>query len=257
MPLLCRPLPIPLHAPAGSVYHAPMVALLAGATGLVGNHCLSRLLEATRLRGGGSPRRPLPTIDPKLTVELVDFARLEERAPPAAAVALCALAPPSSRPDSQQAFRAVDQDAVVAFARWARPRRVRDLRAGLVGRRRCRSRTFYLRVKGETEEAVAALGFRRFVSLRPSLILGDTDGPSSRRGGGASDDAGAVGAAGRIVAPLSGDRRRTVAAAMIAAAQDERPGRSLGARPDRGCGRSPLIAARVCAGARSPKTFSL
>jgi uncharacterized protein YbjT (DUF2867 family) len=35
------------------------------------------------------------------------------------------------------------------------------------------ARSFYMRVKGEVEDAVAAIGFRSFVALRPSMLLGE------------------------------------------------------------------------------------
>ena len=48
-----------------------------------------------------------------------------------------------------------------------------------------RARAFYLRVKGEMEEALAALGFDRVDALRPGLLLGPRGGerrPGERLG---------------------------------------------------------------------------
>ena len=102
---------------------------------------------------------------------MVDFAALP--ALPPAAVALCALGTTIRDAGSQAAFRAVDHDAVVAFARAAKAAGVR--RFGMVSALGAepRSSNFYSRVKGEAEAAVATLGFDAVVIARPSLLLGD------------------------------------------------------------------------------------
>jgi uncharacterized protein YbjT (DUF2867 family) len=73
---------------------------------------------------------------------------------------------------SQAAFRAADFDAVVAVARAARERGATH--CGLVSAlgASARSGVFYNRVKGEAEDALAALGFKRLVIARPSLLDG-------------------------------------------------------------------------------------
>jgi uncharacterized protein YbjT (DUF2867 family) len=200
-------------------------ALLAGATGLVGSHCLRRLLADPAVTSVVAlARRPLAVAEPKLRVELVDFARLAERAPPPATVALCALGTTIKQAGSQAAFRQVDHDAVAEFGRFA-------LRAGCqtfvlvssVGADPA-ARSFYLRVKGEAEATIGALGFPRLVVLRPSLLLGAR--AESRPGE----------AAARVLMPalaplLIGSLRRyrgigvdTVAAAMVAAARSQEAG---------------------------------
>jgi uncharacterized protein YbjT (DUF2867 family) len=74
---------------------------------------------------------------------------------------------------SRQAFRAVDFDAALAFARAAR--RCGATRLGVVSAlgASATSSVFYNRVKGELERAVAALGYDSVVLARPSLLLGD------------------------------------------------------------------------------------
>jgi uncharacterized protein YbjT (DUF2867 family) len=61
---------------------------------------------------------------------------------------------------------------VIAFARAARTAGVR--RFGVVSAlgAAATSKTFYNRVKGETEAALATLGFDSLVIARPSLLLG-------------------------------------------------------------------------------------
>jgi uncharacterized protein YbjT (DUF2867 family) len=74
---------------------------------------------------------------------------------------------------SQARFRAVDFDANLAAARMAQAAGAR--RAALVSAMgaNARSRVFYSRVKGELEEALAALGLDALVIARPSMLRGD------------------------------------------------------------------------------------
>jgi uncharacterized protein YbjT (DUF2867 family) len=66
----------------------------------------------------------------------------------------------------------VDFGYVVAFARAARAAGAqRFMLVSAIGAN-ARSRIFYLRVKGETEEAVAALGYPALHIFRPGLLLG-------------------------------------------------------------------------------------
>jgi uncharacterized protein YbjT (DUF2867 family) len=149
-----------------------MTALLAGVTGLVG-HALAAQWA------GPEPlhllvRRPLrPPQPPHAShrVHVVDFAALPPL--PAAEQAFCCLGTTIKIAGSQEAFRAVDFDAVLSFARAAQRAGVK--RFGVVSAlgADARSRNFYSRVKGEAEAALQALGFASLVIARPSLLLGD------------------------------------------------------------------------------------
>ncbi len=149
-------------------------ALVAGATGLVGAHLVDALLDDPSFeRVVAVGRRPLDRAHPKLSQVTVDFAALDAATLPAATDAFCALGTTLKRAGSREAFRAVDHDAVLAFARAAK----------VVGARRfyvvtalgadARSWTFYNRVKGEVEEGLRALGFDALAIARPSLLVGD------------------------------------------------------------------------------------
>lgn len=155
-------------------------ALLAGATGLVG-----RAL-AQGWAGPGTlhllVRRPMDPPSPACRMQVVDFAALP--ALPPAHDAYCCLGTTIKVAGSQAAFRAVDFDAVLAFARAAHAAGVR--RFGMVSAlgADARSRNFYSRVKGEAEAALANVGFESLVIARPSLLLGDRAalGQPERRG---------------------------------------------------------------------------
>jgi uncharacterized protein YbjT (DUF2867 family) len=200
-------------------------AFVAGGTGLVGSACVRFLLGASPFgRIVAVTRRPLPVRDPRLEERLVDLDALENLALATVEVALCALGTTIANAGSQDAFRRIDFDGVVAFAsRAARASARHFVLVSSVGAD-ASSSNFYLRVKGEAERAVAALGFRGVSVLRPSLLLG----PRAE-----SRPAEAV---ARAIVPLAnplllGPFRRyrsiaadTVGAAMVGAAIAARPG---------------------------------
>jgi uncharacterized protein YbjT (DUF2867 family) len=150
--------------------------LVAGASGLVG-----RALVARMLADGAGPgvvavvRRPLGMAGPRLSEVVADFGRLEAASVPRVRTAFCTLGTTMAKAGSEAAFRAVDLDAVVAFARLAR--RAGAARFLLVSSLGAdpRSRVFYNRVKGEAEEAVKGVGFEGVALLRPSLLLGERE----------------------------------------------------------------------------------
>jgi uncharacterized protein YbjT (DUF2867 family) len=161
------------HLMTTSTSGTPRTVLLAGATGLVGGLALQRLLDGTTFdQVVVVARRPPGRTHGRLRSIVTEFDALEARPPVPAAVALCALGTTIKKAGSQAAFRAVDRDAVVAFARWAHRGGARSfVLVSSVGAAPDAG-NFYLRVKGEAEQAVAAIGYDRFVSLRPSMLLG-------------------------------------------------------------------------------------
>lgn len=148
------------------------VALVAGATGLVGREILAAILaDDTYAAVHGVGRRALATAHPKLSFHVVDFAALPAL-PPIDDVFI-ALGTTIKAAGSQQAFRAVDFDAVVALAAAARASGA--TRLGVVSAMGASetSLIFYNRVKGEMEHAVSRLGFESVVFARPSMLIGD------------------------------------------------------------------------------------
>jgi uncharacterized protein YbjT (DUF2867 family) len=149
-------------------------ALIAGASGLVGSHCLRLLLdEPAYERVIALARRALPLEHPKLEQRVVDFDRLANLPDPARADdAYCCLGSTIRRAGSQQAFRRVDLTYVVDFARLAtRGGGARFLLISALGADP-RSRVFYSRVKGEAEAAVRQVMGAGTYIFRPSLLTG-------------------------------------------------------------------------------------
>jgi len=150
------------------------VALLAGASGLVGTCALDALLGAPDFgRVFAVTRRPLGREHSRLANRIVQFERLEAQLKGITChVALCALGTTIRQAGSQTDFRQVDLDYVLAFARAAKAAQAqRFVVISSVGAD-AGSKTFYLRTKGEVEEALAALDFVSLDILQPSLLLG-------------------------------------------------------------------------------------
>lgn len=148
--------------------------LVAGASGLVGREILQGLLADDTVAAVHTlGRRPLPLQHPRLTQHAVDFTALP--ALPAADEAYIALGTTIKVAGSQQAFRAVDFDAVVAVATAAKAAGARRLGVVSAMGADARSGIFYNRVKGEMEGALSALGFDTLVIARPSFLAGDRE----------------------------------------------------------------------------------
>jgi uncharacterized protein YbjT (DUF2867 family) len=132
--------------------------------------------------------------------------------------AFCCLGTTIKKAGSQEAFRAVDHDAVLAFAKAAKQAGTRSFLVVTALGADTRSRVFYNRVKGEVQEALKGVGFESLVILQPSLLLGER--AESRPG----ERAAIV--ASRVLAPLLRPlasrpiEAHTVARAMLALARE-------------------------------------
>ena len=159
-------------AEAASAAVAGRVAVVAGATGLVGRAVLAALLADKHTSAVHSlGRRTLPLTHPKLTQHIVDFAALPEL-PQIDDVFIC-LGTTIKVAGNQAAFRAVDYEAVVAVALMGRARGATKLGVVSAMGADAKSGVFYNRVKGEVEDAVAQLGYTSVSMVRPSLLVGD------------------------------------------------------------------------------------
>lgn len=83
--------------------------------------------------------------------------------------------------ESEEAFRAVDQDLVISTARAARKAGVRQMVSISAVGADPASKNFYLSVKGEVDRELSTLGFKRLDILRPGLLKGERE--SDRRAG--------------------------------------------------------------------------
>jgi uncharacterized protein YbjT (DUF2867 family) len=150
------------------------IALLAGATGLVGNLTLDALLDSSDIgRVFAVTRRPLGREHPRLANRIVQFEQIESQLKGLTChVALCCLGTTIRQAGSEQAFRQVDVDAVLAFARTAKAAQAQRFVVMSSAGADPKSKNFYLRTKGEMEEAVMGVGFPSLDILQPGVLLG-------------------------------------------------------------------------------------
>lgn len=192
--------------------------LIVGATGLIGRAVIERF--------GSEPVTVLARRD----VEGLSPHHIERIAPSESwpdviaaekpAVLICCLGTTIRQAGSQEAFRAVDHDLILAAAGGAKaagtPHMIVVSSVGAT----TKSGNFYLRTKGQTEDDLRALDFDRLDLIRPGLLRGDRPGPQRLGEGIATIAAPLTDAllhgAFRRYRSISGD---TVAAAIVAVAR--------------------------------------
>lgn len=154
-----------------------MRATLIGATGLIGNLLLELLLadeyfDSVRIL----IRRPMELIHPKLEKKLVDFTDMESfrLALEDSDVVFCSIGTTQKKvKGDKDAYRKIDYDITVNAARFCKLNGCETfVFVSSVGAN-SKSNNFYLRLKGEVEEAVKAVGLKKVYIMQPSLLLGN------------------------------------------------------------------------------------
>jgi uncharacterized protein YbjT (DUF2867 family) len=150
-------------------------AILLGATGLVGGHCLDLLLEDNAYaRVVSLGRRKKGREHSKLEEHVLDFERLEDSRQFFRGDELfCCLGTTIKKAGSQDSFREVDFTYVREAARVASANGTAQFLLVSALGASASSSIFYNRTKGEAEEAVAGFPFSAVQIFRPSLLLGE------------------------------------------------------------------------------------
>jgi uncharacterized protein YbjT (DUF2867 family) len=149
--------------------------VLLGATGAVGGQALAALLASSAWsRVTTLGRRAVPVAPSgKLEQHIVDPGKpvTYDTFLPGHAVAMCTFGVGEATKLSREEFRRIDFDYVLDFARACKRQGISHFTLLVSVGADPRSRFFYLRSKGELEEAITALGFDRVSFFRPSMIL--------------------------------------------------------------------------------------
>ena len=153
------------------------VALVAGATGLVGQEILAALLTDKRYAAVHCVGRRSATLKhPKLFSHVVDFTA-PATLPAIGAIddVFIALGTTIKVAGSRAAFRSIDFDAVLAVALAAKAQGATKIGVVSAMGATPSSSVFYSRIKGEMEQAVSQLGYQSLVIARPSMLAGDRE----------------------------------------------------------------------------------
>ncbi len=152
---------------------------LIGATGLIGRTVIAVASASDEVRIVGIARREAP-MPPGARMEMFvaepgKWAEVLETVRPRALI--CALGTTWKKAGRDQAaFRSVDHDLVLAMAAAAIRAGVPNMVLVSAAGADAQSKTFYMRVKGETEGALAKVGFKRLDILHPGLLRGARTG---------------------------------------------------------------------------------
>jgi uncharacterized protein YbjT (DUF2867 family) len=154
---------------------SPVRICLVGSTGLTGWTLIQRAVGRTDVRLIAMSRRHLSLPEGARMVVVVSEPEgwPEAIAETKTRVLVCALGTTMRKVGNDEAeFRAVDHDLVLMCARAAKAAGIEHMIVVSSVGAAPGSKNFYLRVKGETEEALAKLRFRRLDILRPGLLRG-------------------------------------------------------------------------------------
>jgi uncharacterized protein YbjT (DUF2867 family) len=150
-------------------------ALLVGASGLVGGHCLQILLHSEEYEKVIIlVRKPLLLDHQKLEEHVIDFDKIDQYASVIRANDVyCCLGTTIKKAGSQQEFRKVDFTYTVQTCAIAAKNGADQLLVVTAVGANPGSSIFYNRIKGETEVAIAKLPCEAVHFFRPSLLLGE------------------------------------------------------------------------------------
>ncbi|WP_191938702.1 NAD-dependent dehydratase (plasmid) [Pantoea agglomerans] len=151
--------------------------LLLGATGLVGSHVLRQALVSPAINAIIAPtRKPLSLQSASGTTKLINPLISQNTSASGqewvADAVICALGTTLKKAGSRDAFRQIDYDYPLAFARLARDRGATAFALTSAAGANPDSRFFYHRVKGELEHALMQEGFCSLTFVRPGVIGG-------------------------------------------------------------------------------------
>lgn len=151
-------------------------ALLAGATGLVGKHLLKQLLENPDYEQIiVVSRRPIDHKHPKLNVLICNFDQLENLTlVPGIDECFCALGT-TQKKSGKKGLKKVDFDYVVKLTSLCKKNSIDKFLIVSSQGANQKSMFFYMRTKGQMEQAVLTSEIKTIYIVRPSLISGKRD----------------------------------------------------------------------------------
>jgi uncharacterized protein YbjT (DUF2867 family) len=152
-------------------------ATVIGVTGLIGSYLYELLkqdshFDTIRL----IVRRPVPKDDPRTEIKLVDFADAEslQLAIEGSDVVFCTVGTTQRKvKGDKEAYRKVDYDIPVKAARFCKATGCETFVLVSAVGANSKSNNFYLKLKGEVEDAIKEAGIPSVHLMRPSVLRGD------------------------------------------------------------------------------------
>jgi len=151
-------------------------ATIIGATGLIGNFLVEELLEETYFETVRIlVRRPVEYTHPKLEKKIVDFTDTDSLlvALDGSDSVFCTIGTTNKKvKGDKEAYRKIDHDIPVRLARACKESGCRKfILVSSIGAN-SKSSNFYLRLKGEVEDAIKKIDIPSVHILQPSMLLG-------------------------------------------------------------------------------------
>lgn len=152
-----------------------MIAVIAGATGLVGHEVITRLLvddsiEAVISVGRSSTKIESEKLREVLVKDFADLKAVEDEL--TGDLYFCCLGTTIKKAGSQENFRKIDHDAIVQFGSVAKNKNARAFVLISASGANSKSNFFYNRVKGDTERDLSEMNLPSLSIFRPGLLMG-------------------------------------------------------------------------------------
>jgi uncharacterized protein YbjT (DUF2867 family) len=148
--------------------------VLLGASGLVGSNVLTELLAHDQVgQVTVLVRTPLQLNHPKLRQVRTDFTNVSALDSLGAVDALfCCIGTTRKKTPNLTEYKAIDYGINMAVATHAKAHGCKEIHLVSSVGANPKSSNFYLKIKGEVEEGIQALGIERCFIYRPSMLIG-------------------------------------------------------------------------------------
>lgn len=153
-----------------------MIAVITGATGLVGGQLIRKLVDDSDITSVISVSRKSTQLQHFKLKEILlsDFSELSKIQDQLRGdIYFCCLGTTIKAAGSQENFRKVDFQSVVDFAAIAKHHNAQNFVVISAMGANSKSSIFYNKTKGETENALKSLDLSCLTIFRPGLLLGD------------------------------------------------------------------------------------
>lgn len=151
-------------------------ALIIGASGLCGKHCLHNLLKDSDYHEIEIwVRKTIEIKHPKLTEKIIDFNNIESIDKTDAQHIFCCLGSTIKKAGNQKNFHIIDHDYVISLAKIAEKSAAKKfLYISSIGAN-AGSKNFYLKTKGKVEEDLKKINLNGLFIFRPSMLMGERE----------------------------------------------------------------------------------